>query len=116
LSPTRSTADLVARLRADPMAPYDARAPFFQVQMYDQTLPWYLRRITTPVAWRDELALGLDAEPDRGIAQTHAWIDRWQSLAQGYALMAPDTWQHLAPTVPMRVVARNARYVLVARQ
>jgi 4-amino-4-deoxy-L-arabinose transferase-like glycosyltransferase len=40
LGPARSTAELVAQLQAA-SPPYDARAPFYQVRMYDQTLPWY---------------------------------------------------------------------------
>ncbi len=32
--------------------------------MYDQTIPFYLGRTTTLVGYRDELALGIDAEPD----------------------------------------------------
>ena len=35
--------------------------------MYDQTLPFYLGRTTTLVDYRDELGLGLDAEPEKGI-------------------------------------------------
>jgi len=116
LSASRSTADLVAGLEQSGGTPYDASAPFFQVGLYDQTLPWYLRRTTTVVDYRDELDLGLDAEPDKGIPDTRAWIARWRSLDKGYALMSPETYERLAREgVPMRVAARNARYVVVAR-
>jgi hypothetical protein len=84
--------------------------------MYDQTLPWYLRRTTTVVDYRDELALGLDAEPQKGIGDTAAWIAQWAMLPQGYALMTPDTFDDLAKRqVPMRVIARSSRYVVVSR-
>jgi Aminoarabinose transferase C-terminal domain len=86
------------------------------VGLYDQTLPWYLRRTTTVVDYRDELALGLDAEPGKGIGDVPTWIARWQTLTQAYALMAPETYEQLRGAgVPMRIAARNARYVLVAR-
>ena len=113
---TRSAADLVADLRgASP--PYDPRAPFYQVEMYDQTLPFYLGRTTTLVHYRDELALGLDAEPERGIASARDWEARWESAPQAYALMAPDTFDRIAAAgVPLRVVARDSRRVLVARR
>ena len=80
---TRSAADLVTALENAANPPYDPNAPFFQVRMYDQTLPFYLGRTTTLVEYRDELGPGLDAEPDRGIAHEADWIARWQSLAQG---------------------------------
>jgi 4-amino-4-deoxy-L-arabinose transferase-like glycosyltransferase len=114
---TRSSADLVTTLEnvADP--PYDPNAPFFQVQMYDQTLPFYLGRTTTLVEYRDELGPGLDVEPGRAIAHEDDWIARWQSLGQGYALMAPETRASLAAAgVPMRVIAIDSRRALVARR
>ena len=114
---TRSAADLVTVLEnaADP--PYDRTAPFFQVRMYDQTLPFYLQRTTTLVEYRDELGPGLDAEPARGISREADWIARWRALPQAYALMAPDTREALAAAgVPMRVVVSDTRRVLVARK
>lgn len=114
---TRSAADLVATLERASDPPYDPRAPFFQVRMYDQTLPFYLRRTTTLVAYRDEMALGLDAEPQLGIAAEPAWVEQWRALPQGYALMAPETLRaYAAAGVPMRVVATDTRRVLVARR
>jgi 4-amino-4-deoxy-L-arabinose transferase-like glycosyltransferase len=114
---TRSAADLVTALENAQDPPYDSNAPFFQVRMYDQTLPFYLGRTTTLVDYRDELGPGLDAEPDRGIAHVADWIARWQSLPQGYALMSDETRASLtAAGVPMRVVASDARRALVARR
>ena len=113
---TRSAADLVTTLENDANPPYDPSAPFFQVRMYDQTLPFYLGRTTTPVEYRDELGPGLDAQPELGIARLSDWIERWQRLPQGYALMSPDTRVALvASGVPMHVVAADSRRVLVAR-
>lgn len=114
---TRSAADLVTTLENASNPPYDPNAPVFQIRMYDQTLPFYLRRTTTVVEYRDELALGLDAEPGRGIAQLSDFIGRWDALPQGYALMSRDMHQELsAKNVPMRVVASDPRRVLVARR
>jgi 4-amino-4-deoxy-L-arabinose transferase-like glycosyltransferase len=114
---TRSAAGLAAALTAESSPGYDAGAPIFQVHMYDQTLPFYLRRPTTVVAFRDELALGLDAEPARGIATIAEWEERWRTLPQAYAVMAPDTLDELAADgVPYRVVAREPRRMLIARR
>jgi 4-amino-4-deoxy-L-arabinose transferase-like glycosyltransferase len=113
---TRSSADLVTTLENAANPPYDRSAPFFQIRMYDQTLPFYLQRTTTLVEYRDELAPGLDAEPALAIARETDWIPRWESLPQGYAMMARDTHdEFVAAGIPMRVVAFDARRVLVAR-
>jgi len=114
---TRSAYDLVRAAEAANAGPLDPRAPVYQVRTYDQTLPFYLGRTTTLVAYRDEMALGLDAEPDRAIATEAAWIPVWEGLPQGYALLRPDDYAALAAqSVPMRVVARDPRRVFVARR
>jgi 4-amino-4-deoxy-L-arabinose transferase-like glycosyltransferase len=113
---TRSAAGLVTTLENASNPPYDPSAPFFQVRMYDQTLPFYLARTTTLVAYRDELGPGLDAEPALGTAREADWIDRWRTLPQGYALMQRDTYDEFAAAgIPMRVIATEFRRVLVAR-
>ncbi|MGE5171329.1 MAG: phospholipid carrier-dependent glycosyltransferase [Rudaea sp.] len=114
---TRSSVDLVSVLEKAHDPSYDRNAPFFQVRMYDQTLPFYLGRTTTLVEYRDELSLGLDAEPERGIPRVAQWVAQWRALPQGYALMSPDTHATLAAEgVPMRTVASDARRMLVARR
>jgi 4-amino-4-deoxy-L-arabinose transferase-like glycosyltransferase len=114
---TRSAADLVTALENETNPPYDRGAPVFQVGQYDQTFPFYLQRTSTLVAYRDELALGLDAEPQKGIARVADWIDAWRRLPQGYALVGEDTLASLAASgAPYRIVARDPRHVLIARQ
>ena len=115
-STNRSAWDILLAAQATD-GPLAANAPFYQVQMYDQTVPFYLGRTTTLVDFRDELALGLDAEPAKGIATTDAWIPQWTALARGYAMMPPDRFDALrAAGVPMRVLARDGRRVMVSRQ
>jgi len=114
-SATRSTSAILRAAQAS--APFAPGAPFYQVAMYDQTAPFYLGRTTIPVAYRDELALGIDAEPDKQIPTVVAWRAQWQAQAQGYAMMPPVTYEWLATeSVPMRVLARDARRVVVSRQ
>ena len=114
---TRSAADLVTALQNETRPPYDPDAPVYSVGMYDQTFPYYLRRPVTLVAYRDELALGLDAEPQKGIAREDDWIAVWRALPQGYAILQHDEYAKLAAGgLPHRVVARDPRRVLVARQ
>jgi len=117
---TRSAYDLVRAAEVVEAqgggGPLDPRIPVYQVRTYDQTLPFYLGRTTTLVAYRDEMALGLDTEPERGFATEASWIPFWKALPQGYALIRLDDYAALvAQAVPMRVVARDPRRVFVAR-
>jgi hypothetical protein len=114
-SPTRSTSAILRT--AQTAAPFSPEVPFYQIAMYDQTLPFYLGRTTTLVGYRDELALGIDAEPDRQIPKIATWIDQWRQLDAGYAVLLPTDYERLAADgVPMRVLARDSRRVIVSRK
>jgi len=116
-SPTQSTYDIITDAENVNGGKLDRNAPVYQIHMYDQTFPFYLARTTIPVAFRDELGPGLDAEPDKGIPWESAWAQQWQGLPQGYAVMQASTYDELARNgVPMRVLARDPRRVLVARR
>jgi hypothetical protein len=117
-APIRSAAGLVHDLgNLPPAERVDPKAPVFQVGTYDQTFPYYLGRTATIVDFRDELALGLDAEPKKAYPKYPRWIRDWKALPQGYALMRHETYDFLAAQgVPMRVLARDPRRVFVARR
>ena len=115
LSPMRSSSAILQA--AQQTAPFAADAPVYQVAMYDQTVPFYLRRPTRGVAYRDEMALGIDAEPQKQVPTLEAWLAEWMSLPQGYAVMEPRLYAQLvAQGVPMRELARDPRRVVVSRQ
>ena len=114
-SPMRSTSAILRS--AQQAAPFAADAPFYQVEMHDQTVPFYLGRATRGVAFRQELALGIDAEPAKQIPTTEAWVAEWRGLARGYAILGPELHARLAAEgVPMRELARDPRRVVVSRQ
>ena len=115
--PTRSAFDILRAAEKVEGGALKPGAPVYQVHGYDQTLPFYLGRPTTLVAFVDEFALGLEAEPDKGIADEAEWIRRWDTLPQGYALMPKSNHAELqAKGVPMRVLAADPRRILVARR
>lgn len=117
---TRSSYDILreaASQLSDPSALSSAQVPFFQVRMYDQTAPFYLGRTMTLVDFRDELALGIDAEPQRAIRDTEEWIMRWSNLNEGFALLSPDNFDAFTQRgVPMRLLARDTRRAVVSRR
>ena len=115
LSPMRSSSAILQS--AQQVTPLAADAPFYQVEMYDQTVPFYLGRATRLVNYRDELSLGIDAEPGKQIPTREAWIAEWRALPRGYAMMEPELNAVLvAQGVPMRELARDPRRVVVSRQ
>jgi 4-amino-4-deoxy-L-arabinose transferase-like glycosyltransferase len=97
--------------------PFDPNAPFYSIEMHDQTLPFYLKRPVTLVQYINEFALGLAAEPEKGIATVENWKSRWQALERGYAIMTPANYlRFTAEGLPMHLLARDPRRVIVSRQ
>ncbi len=112
----RSSWDLLADAQRASGGTLDPALPVYQVHSYDQTLPFYLRRPTPLVAYRDEMALGLTAEPHKGFNEAE-WRMAWQAAPQAYAMMPRNTAAELAAQgVPMRVLATDPRRVFVARR
>lgn len=113
----RSSVDIIRMADNLPGGPMDRRAPFYQLGDYEQTFPYYLGRTTTLVNYRDELSLGMDSEPDKTYPTYEAWMPVWAALPRGYALMQNTTYDYMQSlNVPMRVLARDPRRVLVARR
>ena len=116
LADSRSAAPILSRIVRQ-HGPIAAGAPFYSVQMYDQTLPWYLGRTVTPVAHLDELAMGLAIEPDKAVPTLGEWKQRWDRETQAYAIMQAETYEKLLREgVPMRELGRDPRRVIVSRR
>jgi 4-amino-4-deoxy-L-arabinose transferase-like glycosyltransferase len=91
--------------------------PFYSVGGYDQSVPFYLGRAITLVAHKDELAPGIDAEPSKYIGTIDEFLGRWREDAEAFAIMAPKLYEKLsAEGLPGRVIARDARWVIVSRR
>jgi 4-amino-4-deoxy-L-arabinose transferase-like glycosyltransferase len=116
LAESRSTAPILERI-GSAHGPLRPDVPFYAVRMYDQTLPYYLGRTVVLVDYRDELALGIDSEPDKAIATIGEWQRRWAAVDQAYAIMQPDEYEKLKRLeVPMVEIGRDARRVVVSRR
>jgi 4-amino-4-deoxy-L-arabinose transferase-like glycosyltransferase len=95
---------------------FEANAPFYSVDMYDQTLPYYLGRTLTLVNYRSELEMGIAQEPERAIATIDEFRRRWRAHRQAYASMPRKRFdqEQLAGT-PAILLAANRKTVIVAR-
>ena len=92
-------------------------SPVFTVRMYDQTLPFYLRRDVVLVDFAGEFAFGQQHEPAKAPATLDEFIARWQALPPGAAaVMRRDTLRELLERgVPMRVVFEDPRRLVVMK-
>ncbi len=112
VAPIYSGVDLAAAIPAA-----DRDAPLYSVQTYDQTLPFYLGRTVTLVAYRGELDFGLRHAPGAEITDVADFVRLWSLQPRAFAVMEKTMFDDLTNRgVPMRVLARNVNRVLVARR
>jgi 4-amino-4-deoxy-L-arabinose transferase-like glycosyltransferase len=106
-----SAAALVASIEPKP----PANAPVYAVDTYDHTLPWYLRRTVTMVAYRDELGVAIDWDQSLFVPTVDEFERRWPAQADAYAFIGTGAFDKVATRLPMKVIARDARYVFVRK-
>lgn len=94
----------------------DQNTALYSVEMYEQTLPFYLGRTMTLVNQRDELDFGLNQEPGQGVPSLEAFEARWRGDAAAVAVMPPTTYLKLtAKQLPMHVILTDRRFVVVSK-
>ena len=92
-----------------------ATAPVYAVDIYDHSLPWYLRRPVTMVAYRDELGVAIDWDRALFVPDLASFELRWREHKEAYAFVGVGAFKELAARVPVREIARDVRYVFVAK-
>ncbi|MES2355149.1 MAG: glycosyltransferase family 39 protein [Pseudomonadota bacterium] len=112
LSPNQSTYHFAEKIR-----PYVSKEiPFYSIKMYDQTLPFYLRRTVTLVDYKDEFSYGLEQEPTLAINTMSEFSQQWKHDKEALAIMQPDTYRALlAEKYPMEVIAEDGKRVVVKK-
>ena len=111
-----SSERLVERITGERLR-FPRDAPFYSVAGYDQSVPFYLGRSITLVGYKDELAPGIAAEPEKYVASLDEFLARWREHGEAYAIMAPRLYEKLRiDGFPGRVLARDSRWVIVARR
>ena len=111
-----SAEDLVERVTGD-IRPFQPELPFYSVDIFDHTVPFYLGRTVTLVRERGELAWGIAAAPANFIDDLAEFARRWRDGGDAYAIMSLRTFETLQATgLPMRVVDGDGRRIIVARR
>jgi hypothetical protein len=106
-----SAAALIASIEQKP----PANVPVYAVDTYDHTLPWYLRRTVTMVAYRDELGAAVDWDSSLFVSTVDAFERGWPNHPQAYAFIGAGQFEEMSKRLRMQVIARDARYVFVRK-
>jgi 4-amino-4-deoxy-L-arabinose transferase-like glycosyltransferase len=112
LSPAYSQRSL-----ADQMAPsLTPDMPIYSLADYPQSLPFYLGRTLTVVAYEGELEYGIGQERAKWIPDLQAFASQWRSGGPALAVMPPETFDALAAQgLPMTVIGRDPQHVAVRK-
>ncbi|ALS63493.1 4-amino-4-deoxy-L-arabinose transferase [Pandoraea norimbergensis] len=90
--------------------------PFYSVNVLDHTMPFYLGTDMIMVQHPDELEFGVKQEPQKWLPTLADFYTRWRTDPKALALVDPDTFGKLeAEHLPMRVIARDARRVVISK-
>ena len=93
-----------------------ADAPFYSVGLYEQTLPFYLKRTVTLVIYQDEMAFGIRQEPEKFLPDLASFTRVWREQPQAFAIMSPQTYTQLqAEGLPMKKIAGNIEHTVVMK-
>ena len=91
--------------------------PFYSVNTFDHTLPFYLGRTVTMVAYKDELAQPIGWAPGNYLPDLSAFERAWRSDRDAWAVFSAKDFPQMQKTlqIPMRIVARDPRRVVVRK-
>ena len=111
-----SSERLIDRVSAG-VRPFHPELPFYSVDTFDHTVPFYLGRTVTLVKEKSELEWGIAAAPQNFIEDIVTFEQRWRDGGDAYAIMAPATYEWLLQAgLPMRLVDSDGRRVVVTRR
>ncbi|MDE2234505.1 MAG: glycosyltransferase family 39 protein [Gammaproteobacteria bacterium] len=90
--------------------------PFYSINDYQQSLPFYLNRTLTLVAYKGELAFGISRDPQKWIPDIDSFIYIWQKDPQALAVMPTATYQELENKgVAMQIIGRDPERIAVKK-
>ncbi|HEX5629933.1 MAG TPA: phospholipid carrier-dependent glycosyltransferase [Usitatibacteraceae bacterium] len=112
LSP-RQSGKQVAGLIARGLTP---ATRLYSVGIYDQTVPFYLKRTLTLVAYYDEFSTGIRHEPQLAIPTLEAFAADWVRPGEAMAIIHPDLHEQLSSRgLAMNLLHRDERRILVRK-
>ena len=91
----------------------------YSVGQYEQCLPFYLGRTLTLVEFPDELAFGLEQQPELWIPKREDFVQKWRTDSindkAAVAIINPAIYAEFRKQdLPMRLISRDSKRVIVS--
>ena len=102
---------------AEAIRPYvKADEPFYSVDMYEQTLPFYLKHTFTLVQFQDEMSFGITQEPNRWIPDIASFAKVWQAQPAALAIMPLSYYPQLKElNLDMKIIYKDTQNIVVSK-
>lgn len=113
LTPVYSAHEIVETIRPQ----LKPGAPFYVVNTFDHTLPFYLGRTVTMVGYKDELEIAISWEPEKFLPDMEAFARAWTRDDAAFAMFNTRDWDEFRKKyhLPMVEIARDPRRVIVKK-
>ena len=93
-----------------------ADVPFYSVLTYEQTLPFYLKRTFTLVQYQDEMAYGIQQEPQRWIPTVAEFAEVWAAQREALAIMPVYAYAQLQQQgLEMKTIFEDTQHIVVKK-
>lgn len=98
-------------------SPEYAQVPFYAVDVYDHSMPFYLGRTLTMVHYSDELGLPATWEPQKFVPTVAEFVALWARAPRAYAILRPEQLATMRRehALPADVVAAGRRLVMIRK-
>ncbi len=108
----RSAKHIALAIRAE----VKPETPFYSVLTYEQTLPFYLQRTFTLVQYQDEMAFGIQQEPQRWIPTLAEFAKVWVAQPEALAIMETYAYPQLQQLgIPMKIIFQDTQHIVVKK-
>ncbi len=112
LAPANSSYYLVQQIRPH----LKPGLPFYSLGIYEQTLPFYIKRTVTLVEAKDELSFGIAQEPQKWVPDFVEFSRRWREHPEALAIMHPNTIAYFDQQgLPYEIIGRDTRRAVVRK-
>jgi 4-amino-4-deoxy-L-arabinose transferase-like glycosyltransferase len=90
--------------------------PFYSVLTYEQTLAFYLKHTFTLVQYQDEMAYGIQQEPQRYISTLAEFASAWKGQPRALAIMPSYAYPQVQQLgIPMQIIFQDTQHVVVKK-
>lgn len=108
-----------AKIMADAIRSYSEQenVKIYAIDRFEYSLPYYLQRHITVVKFKGNMEFGIGREPKDWLASEQEFMPIWLASNQALAILSLEQYkQWLSQNIPMKIVHKDPRRIVVAKK